>query len=177
MGLSSKVPATFGSVAPVLVLGIGDPLQADEDIGLALLELLRPEFADDPRVELVDGGTQGMLLVGLLEKRRALLVLDAMRCGGRPGQVHMTRTADHTFAQRGFGAPGANAAELLASARRLHVLPEEVVLVGIEPKEIRTRLGLSPVVRRALPAAHALARSQLRGLRARLTARVPACTN
>jgi len=149
------------SIPPLLVLGIGNPLLADDGLGLALLKALRPEFEDDPRVEFVDGGTQGMLLVRLLEGRRALLLLDAVQRGARSGRVHVEEKPERMAFERELGAHGGNATELLASARILNILPERVVLVGIEPAEIRTRMELSPTVRRALPAALAEARRQL----------------
>ena len=155
-------------VPPILVLGIGNSLLADDGVGLALLELIRRDYEDDPRVQFVDGGTQGMLLVGLLEQRRSLLLLDAIRLGAAPGHVHLLRDAQRIVAPRGLGAHGGNASELLTSARLLDVLPERVLLVGVEPSEVRTRLDLSGVVRRALPAAAALAGRQLLELFAEL---------
>lgn len=166
------------SVAPLLVLGLGNPLLADDGAGLALLDLLRPELAEDPNVELVDGGTQGVMLLGLFEGRRALLLLDAVQRGERPGTTHLERHPEQLRAARGFGAHGGNASELLASARMLALLPDEVVLVGIEPAEIRTRIGLSPPVLRGLQRARAIARREVRDLLAHAVAKEPArCTS
>jgi hydrogenase maturation protease len=166
------------SVPPLLVLGIGNALLADDGLGLALLQSLRQEFEGDARVELVDGGTQGMLLVGLLEGRRALLLLDAVQLGARPGQVHVELEPERVTSKRGLGAHGGNASELLASASILNILPERVVLVGIEPAEIHTGMQLSPIVRRALPAALAEARRQLLDLFTETqTGRAARCTS
>lgn len=148
-------------VAPILVLGIGNPLLADDGVGLELLGLLRDDFGNDPRVELVDGGTQGMMLVGLLENRSALLLLDAVQGGAPPGHVHRVHDTSQEVIPRGFGAHGGNASELLAAARLLGVLPERVALIGIEPSDICTRVGLSSNVADALPPAAAHARRQL----------------
>jgi hydrogenase maturation protease len=46
-----------------------------------------------------------------------------------------------------------NAGELLAAAQLLDELPARVFLVGIEPERVRTELGLSERVARALPTA------------------------
>ena len=152
-------------VPPVLVLGIGNSLLSDDGVGLELLELLRPssenEDGADPRVEYVDGGTQGLMLLGLLEGRRSLLLLDAVQQGKTPGSVHLVREPDRSITPRGFGAHGGNASELLATARLLSGLPPRVHLVGVEPVEFRTRIGLSPAVEKALPVAAALARMVL----------------
>lgn len=165
-------------VAPILVLGIGNSLLADDGVGLDLLELVRPNYADDRRVEFMDGGTQGILLVNRLEGRRSLVLLDAVQRGAEPGHVHVVRDPDSIVTPRGFGAHGGNASELLTHASLLGVLPEQVLLVGVEPAEMRTRLGLSPAVRRVLPAAVYQVRLQLYHLLADLRSReAPACTS
>ena len=165
-------------VAPILVLGIGNSLLADDGVGLELLERLRPEYAGDARIDFVDGGTQGMMLVGTLEHRRALLLLDAVERGAQPGQVHVVRETQRLACPRGFGAHGGNASELLAAAQLVGVLPQRVDLVGVEPAELRTHVGLSAAVRRALPAALVRARLQLSELLGELCAEGAAeCTN
>jgi hydrogenase maturation protease len=165
-------------VPPVLVLGIGNSLLSDDGVGLELLARLRRGHAGDPRVEFVDGGTQGLLLVDRLEGRRALLLLDAVRRGDAPGQVHLERHAERVSTPRGLGAHGGNATELLDAARLLGTLPPRVDLVGIEPASLVTGLGLSRPVRRAVPAAVALARLELAGRFAELAAEgAAACTS
>jgi len=153
--------------APVLVLGIGNPLLADDGVGPVLLERLRDSYADDPRVELVDGGTQGLALVRLLQGRHALLLLDAVQRGARAGHVHVVYGAERIAQQRGFGVHGSNASELLAVAGLVDALPATVELVGIEPAEVHLRYGLSLPVARAVPRAAARARARLAELLAR----------
>ena len=75
--------------APVLVLAVGNILLGDDGCGqrvLAELATVRARWGS--AVELVDGGTQGMALLGLLSGRRAVVVLDAVRLGAAPGTVH-----------------------------------------------------------------------------------------
>ena len=157
-------PDGTGGRAPHLVLGIGNTLLADDGVGPALLERLHPALGSDPRVELVDGGTQGLALLGLLEGRRSLLLLDAVRLGSPPGHVHHLRTTGYHGTPRGFGAHGGNATELLGAARLLRTLPDRVELIGVEPADLVTRVGLSPEVRAALPHAARLAQDRVAAL-------------
>ena len=64
------------SPAPILVLGIGNELLGDDGTGITaarrLARLLPPE------VDLLDGGTLGLLLTPLIAGRDAVLVLDAV---------------------------------------------------------------------------------------------------
>ena len=134
------------SPAPVLVLGLGNPLLADDGVGLVLLARLQARTPDQPGVEYLDGGTQGLALAPRLAGRRALLVLDAAAFGSAPGTVHVIEDPHSAGSPRGIGAHEANAAELLACLVLTNDLPEHTILLGVEPDEIKTREGLSAVV-------------------------------
>jgi hydrogenase maturation protease len=141
---------------PLLVLGVGNALLGDDGAGLELLGRLRADLDADARFELVDGGTQGLALLGVLDGRAGLLLVDAVRRGAPPGTVHVSRDplALASPAERGpRSAHGGNAAELLAAACCLGTLPPATWLVGIEPERLETRIGLSPAVDAALDGA------------------------
>jgi len=145
--------------AQVLVLGLGNLLLRDDGVGLELLKRLRTLYAGHPNVEFVDGGTQGVALLGQLEGRRGLLILDACTLddGGvddsPSSSVKLIRDLVERPCAQGIGPHGANASGLLASAQLLGDLPPEVVLVGVTPVVLETRVGLSPAVEAALPEA------------------------
>jgi len=153
--------------APVLVLGLGNLLLKDDGVGLRLLEELRREEPPGGSFEFVDGGTQGIALLGRLENRTTAVILDAVRLGAPPGTVHVLRAADLPVARSGTAHEG-NAVELLALAKLLGRGPEEVVILGIEPRDIRTGIGLSDDVERAIPEALVRARELLNGAGRRL---------
>jgi len=165
--------------APVLVLGLGNRLLADDGLGPELAELLECEHGVDARIEFVDGGTQGLALLGLLDQRQALLILDAVALGAAPGSVHVVDDPLSVHTPRSQGAHEGNAGELLAAALLLGSLPRRVALVGIEPGPLRTHIGLSGAVLVALPGALRAARRELDLMLAgTLTAReAPSCTN
>ncbi len=150
---------TPGSVdGAVLVLGLGSPLLGDDGAGLALLEELTAE--PDPGVEYVDGGTQGLALLGRIAGRRALLIVDAVKTGAPPGTVHVLRDRD-AMKHSGWSrtAHETNAGELLAAATLLGLAPDDVSIVGVEPERLEIGMGLSGAVQHALPEAVERARS------------------
>jgi len=150
------------AVPPVLVLGLGNLLLRDDGVGLELMRQLaarQSEHGGAVEVEYVDGGTQGVALLGHLEERRALLVLDAVSVDSNgPGEIAVVRDPLAHPSAQGMGAHGANASGLLASAQLLGQLPPRAVLVGIGPAELETGIGLSRCVSAVLP--EALARAE-----------------
>lgn len=152
-------PAAGRSACPTLVLGLGNVLLRDDAIGLRMLEALQGDerFGE---CEFVDGGTQGIALLGYFEGRASALILDAVALGAAPGTVHVLREPDFQTV-RGSTAHEGGALEVLALAKLLGQAPDDVVIVGIEPDEVRTGIGLSDRVEAALPEAAAKAREIL----------------
>ncbi len=155
-----------------LVLAVGNLLLHDDAIGLRILEALRadPAFPQE-RAEMVDGGTQGLALLGVIADRPSLLLLDAIRRGGAPGTVYELNvhaalgmpleTAD-TAHEGGSG-------QLLAVARLMGDLPPRVTVIGVEPEKVDTGIGLSDAVAAALPEATGRARDAFAALLAPAT--------
>lgn len=145
-----------GDTAPVLVLAVGNVLLGDDGVGqevLAQLDRLADRWGD--RVEFLDGGTQGMALLGFLVGRRAVVFLDAVALGAAPGTLHRLRNQEVLTATPGarMTAHEASAGDLLRAAALVGQLPPEVVVIGVEPASLETGVGLSPAVRESVPAA------------------------
>lgn len=143
------------SIPPILVLGLGNILLADDGVGPALVGLVHQKYVSVREVECIDGGTQGMALLGYLTGRSALIILDAFSNGKEPGEITtLNKQEILSFAvNRATTGHEGNAGELLAAAHLLGELPELVFLVGVQPDNIRTELGLSDKVSAALPSA------------------------
>ena len=143
------------SVRPVLILGLGNVLLGDDGVGPALLEMLREKYVSAPEVECIDGATQGMALLSYLTGRSTLILLDAFANGKAPGEITILNKEQilAIAANRATTAHEGNAGELIAAAHLLGELPEQVFLIGVQPENIRTELGLSAKVSAALQAA------------------------
>ena len=152
-GPDHRRAAEGSDVAPILVLALGNVLLGDDGCGQHILaELRRWAPGWGAAVELVDGGTQGLTLLGVVAARRAVVLLDAFRLGAAPGTVHRLRGQELSaaVAGRGLTAHEGNAGELLRAAALLGELPAETVVVGIEPARLETGVDLSPEVRGAV---------------------------
>lgn len=141
-----------------LVLGIGNRLLRDDGVGPYLVETLARQWGEGAGVEFVDGGTQGLSLLGFLTRRPSLLILDACRGGDPPGTVRLFPYPDPLVSARKSGsAHESNAGELLAAAALTGDLPPRVWILGVEPAKIETGLEFSAPVQSVLPLALACA--------------------
>lgn len=158
------------TASPLLVLGLGNQLLGDDAVGLEMLSLLASQGEEwGGAVDFLDGGTQGLMLLGHIARRPAVLLLDAVARGDKPGTVHVMRVSDVSeLGPRGATAHEGNAGELLGAARLLGELPGVVMVVGIEPARVATGIGLSGPVRRAVGVAVEAARSAIREILAEL---------
>jgi hydrogenase maturation protease len=151
--------APFGT----LVLGLGTPLMADDGIGLAALGALREGWRFSPPIQLVDGGTWGMNLLGLIEDAERLLILDAIHAGRKPGTLVVLRGEElprYLFTK--VSPHQIDLREVLALAEFRGRLPADTVAVGLEPERVEMGTDLSPIVRDTLPTLVAAAVATLR---------------
>jgi len=142
--------------APILVLGLGNLLLSDDGVGPALLDQLAASGERwNGQVEFVDGGTQGLALLGQLTGRRALIIVDAVKRGASPGTIHRLTLPElrEVSQRRATTGHEGSAGELLAAAQLLDELPDRLFIVGIEPGKIATGIGLSENVQQALASA------------------------
>lgn len=151
------------SAVPILVIGVGNVLLGDDGTGIELVARLCTQagrWGDE--VEFLDGGTQGMALLSYIPGRSAIIFFDAVQLGAMPGTLHVMG-GDDLFAlgSRSSSAHEGNVGELLRTAKLLGDLPEQIHLIGVEPKTIETGLDLSEQVESAIPLALQAASSKI----------------
>ncbi|HKK27869.1 MAG TPA: HyaD/HybD family hydrogenase maturation endopeptidase [Gemmatimonadota bacterium] len=144
--VSAGAPDARGA-GPTVVLGLGTPLMADDGLGLAVLDELRA-WSFEPDVELVDGGTWGMNLLGVIEDAGRLLLLDAIHAGRPPGALIALRGAElprYLFTK--VSPHQVDLREVLALAEFRGTLPADTVAVGLEPHRVELADALTPLIR------------------------------
>jgi hydrogenase maturation protease len=152
-----------GLTPPVLVLGIGNLLWADEGFGVRAVQALHDGWQLPDGVTLMDGGTLGLNLLAPVCAAQRLLVFDAVDYRLAPGSLAVYRDADvPVWAAQKMSLHQASFQELLSLARLQGRLPAHITLIGVQP-EVLDDLGgsLSPSVRARLPEAVALAVAEL----------------
>ena len=136
---------------PVLVLGIGNILLHDEGIGVYVVEQMQEGGVPD-YVELLDGGTAGADLLDHICDRQKVIVVDAVDADIEPGTIlrftsdDLVSNESSSISLHEFGI-----ADTLAMARQLNCSPQEVIVIGIKPKDISPGLGLSEKIASVVP--------------------------
>lgn len=136
----------------LIVIGLGNPLRGDDGVGVRVIEALKEQALPDG-VEVVDGGTQGLGIVNLMEGWQRVILVDAADMGQDPGQfVHLT--LDEILLpgdNQKLSIHNAGLRDALLLARALKTLPNEVILFGVQPANIDWVSHLSPEVEAAVP--------------------------
>ncbi len=147
----------------------------DDAIGPWAVRLLEATYRLPEGVSAEDVGTPGLDLAAFVEGLDALVVVDAVRARGRPGEVR------RYYKQGVLGTRPALALtphepglrEALLTSELHGAVPRDVVLVGVIPERVDGSVGLSAAARRALPAAVAAVVSELARLGVELERRDP----
>lgn len=122
----------------VMILGIGCILYSDEGFGVRVVEKLQQLYEFPDSVLVVDGGVLGINLLGVISKPAHLIVVDAIRNKGNPGDLYRLEgdaipdriRAKNSLHQVDF-------LEALTLCQALDKVPETVIL-GVEPEDIET---------------------------------------
>ncbi|SNY54802.1 hydrogenase maturation protease [Paractinoplanes atraurantiacus] len=145
----------------VLVAGVGNVLLGDDGFGPEVVrQLAEQELPPDVRV--ADYGIRGLhLAYDLLDAYDALILVDALPGGGRPGEVVLLKVNADDRNSREFDAHGMDPAAMLAHLEQLGGKLPMTYLVGCRAATTAEWIGLSPSVTAAIPEAIAAVRSVL----------------
>lgn len=134
-----------------VVIGVGNPIMADDGLGLAVLEVLRDGWSFEPPIELVDGGTWGVTLLPYIEDAHRLMILDAINAKQEPGTLVVVERADLPRRFRAKLSPHqVDLHDVLALAELRGRLPEDTVAMGLQPKLVEMATELSPALQGCL---------------------------
>ncbi len=148
------------SEGKILIACIGNIFLGDDAFGvqvareLWVLELPEEAVVADYGVRSID------LAYALLEPWWAIILVDAIACGGPPGSLYLLQPDADTENGAGLNPHVMGPAQVLAMARTLGSITAPIYIVGCEPQdlggELEGRIGLSPAVVAAVPRAVAM---------------------
>lgn len=144
-------------IKPILIIGIGNILMKDEGAGIHVVERMR-SMPLPPYIEVLDGGSETVSLAYILEKRKKVVAVFALKGGGVPGSIYRFTGKDIDEKRKGYhrSIEEQKFTDHLKMTRTLGTEPDEVVIFGIEPedtgeKSLRLEIGLSPSIEAKMP--------------------------
>lgn len=140
----------------ILVLGLGNILLTDEQVGVRVAESVgRDPRADRLGIRTLDGGTMGLSLLVDMEEAGAMVVIDAAQLGAAPGSVQAFEGADmdHFLRTRGRNPHDIGLDDMLDGLRLRGAVPAQRALVGIQPAHLGVGEAMTPAVAAAVPGA------------------------
>ena len=150
-------------VPPVLIAGIGNILLQDDGFGPQAIARLESEYEFGDQVELLDLGTPALDFVDYLVGREVVILLDALSCGGEPGEVLVydeAKLREHLPGMR-LSAHQPSLQETLLAAEAAGLQFKRVLLIGVVGSSFEVGTELSAAVRAATPQAIELVRQIL----------------
>ena len=135
----------------ITILGIGNTLFTDEGVGIHLLPLLEDAFKDDENIELIEGLTNGMKLLGPVEDAENLIIIDAINAGKEGGTI-ITLKGDEIPAYFGIkmSIHQLGFQEVLLAAKMRERYPRNIVMFGMQPTSLQMGIELTETNREKL---------------------------
>jgi hydrogenase maturation protease len=135
-----------------LIIGLGNPLRGDDGVGVRVVQTLAT-YDLPPNIRVIDGGTQGLGLVNLMEGQQRVIIVDAADIGTSPGQfVRFTLSEARLLGdEKSLSIHAAGLREALLLAQALDMLPPEVIIYGVQPLTLAWDSTLSSSIEAGLP--------------------------
>jgi hydrogenase maturation protease len=149
-----------------VVIGLGNPVRADDSVGLAVIHELRERLTGEEGIELVELWAGGLRLVEAMVGFERAVVVDAM-CSGdvAPGTFRRLTLADLGVTRTTTCSHDTSLPTALETWKRMEVpVPEDLTIWGIEVQDTETfSEALTHSVAQAVPRVAAAILAELQG--------------
>ncbi|MEQ4675028.1 HyaD/HybD family hydrogenase maturation endopeptidase [Providencia vermicola] len=135
----------------ILVLGVGNILLSDEGIGVRIVEALEERYHLPECVEVLDGGTAGMELIGPMASRDHLIIADVVLSSQQPGSLLVLRDDEvPALFTRKISPHQLGLSDVLSALHLTDEFPQRLTLVGVVPESLEPHIGLTAIGQAAL---------------------------
>lgn len=129
-------------------MGLGNLLLGDEGFGIHCVQYLEEHYHLSSNVEVVDGGTGGILLAPFIEQFDELYVIDVVDIEDTPGSVHYFTDTDLRSGgiQTRMSPHQIGMLEILDICRIRGKVPQQIHFIAVVPECLDTGMELSPLL-------------------------------
>ena len=136
----------------IIILGVGNILLKDEGIGVhVVLELQKQKLPSN--VEVIDAGTASLNILACLNNTKKLIIIDAVKGRRNPGMIYRIYPNDleNLEDKDSLSLHQIDVMQSLRIIAKTSGLPDEVVIIGIEPENIEWGTELSNKLKSKIP--------------------------
>lgn len=149
----------------IVVLGVGNVLRQDEGVGVHVVNELKTSNLKSQilNLEVIDGGTLGIDLIPYIENAYKLIIVDAVRDGNKPGTIYKLKIEDCRLKvdKEKLSLHQIDLIDTLKIMEMQNKLPQEIVIVGVEPKNFGWGETLSEEVKEKIPEILSIVHSEI----------------
>jgi len=132
------------------ILGIGNVLQKDDGLGVYASTYIKKNYTFSQKVEIINGGVEGINLFSVLEQNDNVLILDSIALDDEPGSIYLIPSSE--LSGHGLNSGGAHEIGVIQCLDMLELqgkpLPKAAIL-GMVPKHVTFDMALSDTVTNA----------------------------
>lgn len=148
------------------IISLGSIIMGDDAFGAYVLQFLKANYDFPSEIELLDLGTPGPEFVNYMAQFDAVIVLDAVKAKGEPGEVRLYRQQDiaKILPALRLSPHDPSLRDALLAGDFIGEAPDDVLLVGVIPSQVELQTTLSEPVMAAIPEVEEAVISELRRL-------------
>jgi len=135
-------------VAPILILGLGNILLKDEGFGVHVMrELVKKDLGD--KVDIIEGATIGAGILGELEDRKKVIVIDAIKTSEPAGTLFKFgyKEIKNYYCDNAMSLHQLDFIKAIELAEFMGKEIPEITIYGVQPKEISLGMELTPEIK------------------------------
>jgi len=127
------------------ILGIGNKLRGDDGIGIVVAQSMKNRDLPSD-VEVYEVGSGGLKVLHRLENFEKVILVDSVRFGESPGDYSFF-SPEEVKSMKGFsGTHGTDVLEIIELSEKIDKSPEEILILGVQPKSLSLGDDISPVL-------------------------------
>jgi hydrogenase maturation protease len=128
----------------MVIIGIGNVLQKDDGLGVYAASYMYENYTFLPKIEIINGGVEGIYLFNVLEENDHVIVLDCLQMDDKPASIYAIPAKE--ISGYGLNNGGAHEIGILQCMDMMELQGKEIpeaIVIGIVPKEVTFAFGLS----------------------------------
>jgi len=135
------------------VLGIGSPF-GDDKLGWEVVTVLQQlqslkQFTPE-QLHLACYDRPGMALLDKIRVAQSVFLIDAVKTGAAVGTLHLFKNEEIEALGNPFSSHALGIAEAIKMGAILNLLPQNIVLYGMEIADVQMQFSISPPIEQAI---------------------------